>query len=99
MAAGIYNHLLSYKLRIFSFCDKLSIGSQVSPLFDLSCQECNRLINLFTHGTFKYHILDDIHLSSCFLFSSLITNKAHAGSRQKILWLLTEQEKCDYCWM
>ena len=21
------------------------------------------------------------------------------GSRQKILWLLTEQEKCDYCWM
>ena len=96
MCCSINHNLSTYKFAVFLLCNKDSIIPQISFLLHLNLDKFNCFFHLFQNATFKYHILDDIHISANLCLCAVISDKTNKRTRKIQLRIFSKQQNCSY---
>ena len=90
MANAVHRHLLNDEFWIIPARHELAMLPQECMLANLGLNELYGFLDLVQDGSFKSHILDDVHFSTHLFIGTLISDKTSAGAREELLRVLTE---------
>ena len=96
VSSGIHHNLGADEFTVFFLGNENAVMAEIGFFLHLDFDEVNRLFHLLQNASFKYHILDHVHILADLCLRTVVADKADKGAGEEELRILAKQQDCCY---